>query len=296
MRRILRAPAETVEVLDARALAQGSRSRIVELTLRTDAPVAPGDVVSLCWRNAPAAVAARGPDDVPLRYWSTPTPHRPSFRTGASRARVLSEVLDLGDAPPDASLRTAPRMTPRLFTTSDAREVERGWRLRLQVTAHEGAPPRAAAFLHGLRPGDRVSAWVLPHPHRLTRFAQPGLAVVTGSGAAAVFAALRSGSRGLQLVWGLGDKVLEPWMQEELRQHRDTGALRSVEIVRSPERVTAAAARCAAEVRSLIAHGGWIFVSGNDRMAHDVDALIRGALGADLHNQASRDLRYIVSA
>lgn len=298
-------------------LAIGVAGSVVELTLRGGG-VEPGDMLQLWWEND---VAPAPGDDDPVAAWATPLPHRPARRVRTTAGEVRRRLVDLGGADAGASAHDArallartPRLTPRFYTVSGVAPGGSGAgngpgvegvsessdtgtapvEVRLQVTRAAAWPERAAAYLHRVQPGDVVRGWVLRHPHRVDR-SRPGLAVVTGSGAAGVFAALRAGAHGIRLVWGLGDKRLAPWVERELDAHLASGGLAEVALARSPQRVTDVLAPRLAEVRALVADGGWVYVSGNEAMADAVDALLHGALGAE-QARAHAELRYIVSA
>ncbi len=291
VRRILRtAPAE-FEVTGRRVLAAGASSSVAEISLVTDAAVAPGDVLSLWWRNSDERVAGHARGLGPQRYWTTPLPHRPSTRRTAPEDVLLREVVELGDQAVD--WRGAPRIVPRFFTTSHATVTAGRTELRLQVTRDRRWPERAAAHLHRVAPRERLSGWVLPHPHRVPT--GPGLAIVTGSGAASVFASLRAGAGDVRLLWGLGDKELAPWVEDELAEWLAGGALAGLEIARTPTRVTDLLLPRRAEVRELVAAGGWLFVSGNAVMGEHVDAMVADALGDRRYRECYEAMRYIVS-
>ncbi|HRN28715.1 MAG TPA: hypothetical protein PK890_03295 [Terrimesophilobacter sp.] len=293
VRRRVRVGRSQFVLTDARELASGSR-RVVELEFDSATPVQPGDVLWLWWRNPEEAVAEHAPSEALVRYWTTPIPHEPSRRRSGTRRDVLTRVVDLSAAAPGFSLSRVPRITPRIFTTSDARAHGAAWRFRLQVTTSQEWPHRASAFLSELTAGEQVEGWALPHPHRLTTVRSAGLAVVTGSGAAAVFAALRSGVRDVGLIWGLGDKTLAPWVKDELRGFTDSGALRDLRVVRSPHRVTDELAGI--DLACVLEGEGWLFVSGNESMAEAADAHVRTSVESAVVERAERELRYIVSA
>lgn len=273
VRSVMRTEPAQSEVTGTRELAAGPSPRIVEVEL-TGPRVDAGDVLLLNWRNRPAPAAGAG-----VRYWTTPLPHRPSRRATATPAQLSEGVREEGGG----------RITPRFYTTADAGQG----RARLHVTRAAAWPERSAAFLHRAVPGTRVAGWVLPHPHRVNR-ADPGCAIVTGSGAAGVFAGLRHGAHGVRLIWGIGDKQLAPWVLDELAEHRRQGAIAELSIVRSPQRVTDVLAERLAAEASAVRAGEWLYVSGNEAMGQAVDAMFHGALGADL-GRAHDDLRYIVS-
>lgn len=306
VRRILRSTPVEFELAGRRDLAVGALSSVAELHLVADVPVAPGDVLSLWWQNSEQRVAAAVRGEGPQRYWTTPLPHRPSRWRTVSEQALLREVLDLSgepesrppvrSEPADGSparslLLTAPRIVPRFFTTSHAAVVDGRTELRLQVTRDRRWPERAAAQLHRAEPGELLRGWVLPHPHRLP--AGPGLAVVTGSGAAAVFASLRAGARGVRLIWGLGDKELSPWAAAEVEGWLAGGALTELRIARTPVRVTDLLT--AAELRQNAAAGGWLFVSGNAAMGEQVEQLVGDALGEARRRTGHEALRYLRS-
>lgn len=291
VRRILRASPAEFEVVGRRDLAVGTHSSVAELSLLTEVPVTPGDVLSLWWRNSEERVAAAASGSPPQRYWTTPLPHRPSVRRTAVEATLLRDVVDLSGNP--SGWREAPRIVPRFFTTSHAAPRRNRIEVRLQVTRHGRWPERAAAYLHRAEPGERLRGWVLPHPHRVPE--GPGMAVVTGSGAASAFAALRSGARGVRLLWGLGDKRLVSWVEAELHDWLTSGALAQLELARTPLRVTDLLERHVDDLRAILAQGGWLFVSGNAAMGEQVDLMVAELLG-DRQYQASHEaLRYIVS-
>ena len=306
VRRIMRRPTVSFEVEETRPLASGRESHIVEIALRGKAGVRPGDMLYVWWRNDPGRLERMlgGVDrSAELGYWTTPVPHRPARRSRGPIHRLASDVFDLSDRDPAAGplaprdLLALPRITPRLYTVSgvsDSATEGGGSQLRIQVTMRDGWPDRAAAFLHRLQPGDAVQAWVMPHPHRVQRTG-PVTAVVTGSGAAGVFAALRSGVGGIDLVWGLGDKRLEPWVAEEIEGYLRLGALRSFELVESPERVQEALERGGTRQDRLV-DGSWLYVSGNASAGEAVDATARRILGDDELRTAAESLRYINSS
>ena len=316
VRRILRAAPVELELVSRSDLAVGERSTVAELSLVTSAAVAPGDVLSLWWRNSeqrvasvvrpaggvmaspgkrsdgrPAADELVPAESLARRYWTTPLPHRPSRLTGAPVEELLREVVDLSGAATD--LLTAPRIVPRFFTTSHAAVAGGRTELRLQVTRQDGWPERAAAYLSRVEPGEKLRGWVLPHPHRVPP--GPGMAIVTGSGAASVFASLRAGARGVRLLWGLGDKRLAPWAEAELQGWLASGALAELELAHSPQRVTDLLRPHSAELRGLIDDGGWVFVSGNEAMGRDVDLIVGDALGEHRYRASYEAMRCIVS-
>jgi len=302
VRATLRSDPVPFTVASRRPLLTGAASSVVEVELTGGACVEPGDMLLLWWRNLPASVDGVGSEradqtgrssTVPLRvgarsYWTTPLPHRPSRRARTTEERFARAVADL--SAPGTHAVAAPRITPRFYTVAGAVAGQ----VSLHVTATHAWPARAADFLHRVGERETVYAWVLRHPHRVDR-TRGGLAVATGSGAAGVFAALRHGARDVRLVWGLGDKDLEPWVREELDRHVVSGALAELRLARSPQRVTDLLARDAVAVRELVADGGWLYVSGNERMGEAVDGLLTGIVGASAIARARDDLRYIVS-
>lgn len=281
----------TFTVTGSRMLAEGTESEVVEVSLRADIPVVAGDQLLLWWRNAPAAVDRL---DVNLSgsdaYWSTPVPHVPSRQLRDSRASIAASVIDLSEPPLAASfqeiLTTSPRITPRFFTVAGT-DAD----IALHVTYADAWPSRASAFLRRATAGEEVRGWVLPHPHRVDH-SGPGLAVATGSGAAGVFAALRAGARGIHLVWGVGDKELAPWVQDELSAHLDSGALAQLYAARRPQRVTDL---LTPDLVREVAATGWVYVSGNESMGVEVDVRLTEILGAAWRQRAHDELRYIVS-
>lgn len=291
VRRILRAAPAEFEVVERRDLAVGAHSSVAELSLRGETQVAPGDVLSLWWRNSDARAAATASGEGSLRYWTTPLPHRPSTRRTATEEVLRREVVDLSGE--ETGWRRAPRIVPRFFTTSHAAGDGDVAEVRLQVTWDRRWPEQAAAYLHRAEPGERLRGWVLPHPHRVPT--GPGLAIVTGSGAASVFAALRAGARDVRLLWGLGDKRLAGWVEAELEDWLASGALGHLEVVRAPSRVTDLLAPRTGELREIVTGGGWLFVSGNAAMGEQVDLLVGDALGDRRRRAVHESLRYIVS-
>ncbi|MBX3142780.1 MAG: hypothetical protein KF813_03405 [Trueperaceae bacterium] len=288
VRRILRRHPSEFTVLRSRELAVGAESKVVALTLATNRPVQPADLLYLWWRNDPAAVATAPLANLRDWYWTTPLPYRSSHLERSSAAEQAASIFDLGEGPAQPLSRT-PRIEPRLYTVASAS----GKAVELHITTRRDWPKRASSYLANARPGEKLTGWVFPHPHRLPR--GPGFAVVTGSGAAAVFAALRSGTSGVRLIWGLGDKRLEPWVSQELAGHEAQGALEKLTIVSSPKRVTDDLSEHREELIHLVRSGGWIYISGNEAMGEAADEVISGALGTDLHRAAYEDLRYIVS-
>ncbi|MFT4258199.1 hypothetical protein [Microbacterium sp.] len=282
VRTIMRADPVAFEVVETRMLAEGHRTSVIEVTLRGEVGVDAGDMLHVLWRNDLDRIAAA--DAVTAaRFWTTPIPHRPSRWARVGASGLLESVVDLS-ASTDSDPARAERITPRFFTVAGVEASD----VRLQVTHTAGMPPRAASFLARVRPGDVVEARVLPHPHRVAHDG-PGLAVVTGSGAAGVFAALRAGASGIRLVWGLGDKQLAPWVQEELREHLRAGRLSSLRLALRPERVTDLL------VDEPIEQMAWIYVSGHESMGAAVDAALRARLGESVLREMSDGLRCIVS-
>lgn len=275
----------------------------MEVSLLGSAPVEPGDMVYVWWRSDPMMVDALPPSlaRASLGFWTTPVPHRPSQWARATGARLAESVFDLsgllraeiGSLDADG-LRSLPRIAPRLYTVSDVSTGEPGSSIvRLQVTMRDDWRPRSASFLHRLAPGDRVRVWIMPHPNHVD-LSQPGLAVVTGSGAAGVFAALRSGARDIDLVWGLGDKKLERWMFDELAEHERSGGLASLRLVRSPERVDEATREILA--RRGLSDASQIYVSGNEAAGAAVHQVLREHLGERALAEATASMRYINSS
>ena len=68
-----------------------------------------------------------------------------------------------------------------------------------------------------------------------------------------------------------------------------------LEIARTPTRVTDLLLPRRAEVRELVAAGGWLFVSGNAAMGEHVDAMVADALGDRRYRECYEAMRYIVS-
>lgn len=289
VRRILRSEPSRFAVLGSRVVAAGERSKVVAVTLAAGTPVRPADLLYLWWRNHPGVLAAASAAGLPGWYWTTPLPYRSSHLQRAEPNEQLSTVYDLGEGIAQPATRTR-RIEPRLYTAASGGDGV----VELHITSRADWAKRASSFLVNAKPGDEITGWIFPHPHRLPA-ARPGLAVVTGSGAAAVFAALRSGATGVRLVWGLGDKRLEPWVHEELTRHETAGSLEESTILHSPERATDRLAERAGEVRRLIESGGWVYISGNEGMGAAADAIISDALGEELHRLAVDELRYIVS-
>lgn len=166
--------------------------------------------------------------------------------------------------------------------------------LSLQVTMRDGWPLRSAAYLHRLEPGTLVRAWVMPHPHRAPRTG-PGLAVVTGSGASGVFAALRDGARGIDLIWALGDKEPQPWVLDELRAHERAGSLASAQLLRSPQRVGGALAETLSRT-GFSFDRSWVYVSGNTGAGEAAHRVLAEVLGEPAVTEAAASVRYVNSS
>ncbi len=332
VRRIMKRDPAVFEVVDNRLMAAGPHSVIRELTLRTAALVEPGDMLHVWWRNAPERAAAHIGSFSEGYYWSTPIPHRPSRRNRYTAEELAGSIVDLSMANPPSDLlvhsvaehtgalsptdsigdvlefpnrpvasatvsanegvENFPRITPRFYTTSSARRDEDATTVRIQVTYVDSWPKRAAAFLQSLEPGESLDARVLPHPHRVPLDVPGGLAITTGSGAASVFAALRGGAQGIHLIWGLGDKTLEPWVREELAQYLDSGALGNLETAHSPTRVTDILKQTP-DLSDYLAK--WIYVSGNEAMGYGVDSLLSTALGPGVLEESAASMAYTVS-
>ena len=303
VRRVMRGDTCSFRVVGTRTVASSSRSTVVEVELRTRAEVGPGDMLYVWWRNDPARLASLDPGlaDAELGYWTTPVPHRPARRSRATAARLAASVFDLSALRAEEvgalgaeGLLALPRITPRLYTASEARRgADGGGVVKVQVTMREEWPRRAAAFLHRADPGDEFRAWVMPHPNRVDR-GGPGVAVVTGSGAAGVFAALRGGARGIDLVWGLGEKRPEAWILDELRGYELSGALASLRLVTSPTHV-GDALREMADLGERSRRGDWLYVSGNEAAGADAHAALVDLLGDEAVRRAADSLRYINS-
>jgi hypothetical protein len=280
------------EVLGRRTLAQDEHSSIIELTLRTHAPVASGDMLFVDWLNHPDNISGRSVAGG--GYWTTPIPHRPSTRHRADSQEILSSVLDLGGVDARGGTDIDPltathglRITPRFFTVAGVRNQD----VTLFVTQRSDWPKRASSYLAHAKPGDHVTARVLPHPHRITGGGS-GLAVATGSGAAGVFAALRSGIGGISLIWGVGSKVLEPCVIEELADHQTAGHLDRLIVVHSPQRVTD---HVPEHLASSEHQPDWIYVSGNSAMGEQVHSQLEVAFGVNRVRELHGQLRYINS-
>ncbi len=290
VRQTLRGDPGVFTVIESRTLAESATSKVMELTLASTVNVQPADLLYVAWRNAPEAVAAaapaRGGGDR-TRYWTTPLPYRSSRLARATTPQLLSEVYDFGKGA-SARLHRTPRIVPRLYTASHAEPGA----VRLQVTYRRDWPQRAAAFLQRLRAGEELLAWVFPHPHRLPAVGQ-GTALVTGSGAAAVFAALRAGRQAVELIWGLGDKRPAPWVMAELESFVEAGALEGLRVTTAPRRVTDEVD--AARLTQLLAEGGWLYVSGNREMGAEVERALRASGSGEVLDRAFGELRYIVS-
>lgn len=285
-RTLMRTAPAQFTVTGARPLATGAASRVVEVRMRTSAVVLPGDMLYLTWRNSDERVAQFAPGERQLRYFTTPLPHRPATRAVSSEREILSGVLDLSGGGV-ASLATSDRIVPRIYTVADVRPAGASTEVAIHVTIDASWPERAASFLGRLVAGDDVTGWALPHPHRVDHDV-PTLAIVTGSGAAGVFAALRDECAPIDLVWGLGDKELAPWVFEELAQHRESGRLRSVVFARRPDRVTDLLEERMTAPRA-------VYVSGNEAMGAAVDALLRERWGDSVVEALAGDLTYIAS-
>lgn len=273
-------------VIDVRPLATGASSRVIEVRMRTAAVVLPGDMLYIGWRNSDARVGQFSPGQRQLRYFTTPLPHRPVKLMFGSEREVLSGVLDLSEGH-TASLTGSSRIVPRIYTVAGVQPRGTHNEIAIHVTIDDSWPERAAAYLGRLHADDTAIGWVLPHPHRVDHDV-PTLAIVTGSGAAGVFAALRDECAPIDLVWGLGDKELAPWVFEELAKHRETGALRSVVFARRPDRVTDLLDERIPAPRA-------VYVSGNETMGATVDALLRERWSDDLVDAMSADMSYIAS-
>lgn len=307
VRRILRAGTERFEAIGTRTVAESSRSSIVEIELVTDARVHTGDMLYVWWRNDPERVAALDPAlaATELGYWTTPLPHRPARRSRTAAGRLAEAVYDLSALSLDEvgaldarRLRALPRITPRLYTASHVSASPGGSStVRLQVTMRGDWAQRAAAFLHRVQPGERLHAWVMPHPNRVER-RSPGIAIVTGSGAAGVFAALRAGAEPIDLIWGLGDKRPGQWVLDELRAHERSGALSSLRLVSSPEHVAEAlrARGGADELRERVRLGDRLYVSGNEAAGGSTHEALVEMLGEAAVREAAESLRYINSS
>lgn len=273
-------------VTEVRPVATGEASRVVEVRMQTSAAVLPGDMLYLRWRNSEERAQQFAPGERQLRYFSTPLPHRPATRSVASERELLRNVIDLSVGE-TASLSGSERIVPRIYTVADVQPEGALSEIAIHVTIDESWPERAAAYLGRARAGEVVTGWVLPHPNRLDH-AVPTLAIVTGSGAAGVFAALRDECAPIDLVWGLGEKELAPWIFEELAGHRAAGRLNGVTFARRPDRVTDLLDERITAPRA-------VYVSGNESMGAAVDALLRERWGDDIVDGLAADMTYIAS-
>ncbi len=287
-RQVMKSDAAEFTVLQTRPVAVGETNQVIELRFATSATVNPGDMLLLDWQNSPQQVARFHPGDRELRYFTTPQPHLPAKHARASETEVLTRVLDLSGTT-SASLSTTDRILPRIYTVSGAVPGGSGQpnEVSIQVTLEDSWPQRASAYLGRLEAGDIVRGRVLPHPHRIDRTV-PTLAIVTGSGAAGVFAALRAGCAPIEFVWGLGDKELEPWVFQELARFREAGVLGRVDFARRPDRVTDI-------LRPMIQAPRSIYVSGNEDMGVAVDWMLRESWGDSTVEALQNDMTYIAS-
>ncbi len=318
-----RSAPRTWQVAEIRPVTDGSAGdrRITEITLTGPlgaAPPVPGDMVALLWRNPDSAVARALPAlaptaTTPVAYWTTPRPCRPARRSSTSAETFLREAADLGEGVSSSRWTTAttPRLAPRLYTLSEvAREGDHS-RLRIMVSFHADWPERAAAHLLGLRVGEEVRGWVLPHPRRVPGLvvpqsrepiapeaAGPGLAVVTGSGIAGVLAALRAGvADDLWLVWGTRHPVA-PWLLQELETYRAAGLIGRLDVVVSagerPRRVTDVLDDATGELARRLTRGDWIYVSGHTATLPAVRERVQAVLGPTTKARIEA-MRYIES-
>lgn len=306
--------------------------RIAEITLTGPAgqvPPVPGDMVALLWRNPASAVERAMPalaasPTTPLVYWTTPRPCRPARRSRTSAEAFLRDVADLGEIgslTTTATTTTAlPRLAPRLYTLSEARVEGTRARLRIMVSFHADWPERAAAHLLGLREGEQVRGWVLPHPRRVPGLevggrggrdargagdrhpapgaAGPGITVVTGSGIAGVLAALRAGAaQDLWLVWGARHPV-SAWLLAELEAHREAGRLGRLDVAVSagehPRRVTDVLDDADDELARRLTRGDWLYVSGHTATLPAVRERVSAVLGEQTEARIAA-MRYIES-
>ncbi|CAM5209877.1 Sulfite reductase (NADPH) flavoprotein alpha-component OS=Castellaniella defragrans OX=75697 GN=HNR28_001167 PE=4 SV=1 [Castellaniella defragrans] len=143
-----------------------------------------------------------------------------------------------------------------------------------------------STYLHGLRPGDSVQAFIRPNPGFVLRGSyRPVLLIGAGTGVAPLVGFIRSNARHrpMHLYYGTRDPARDFYFGEELQGWRTDGRLADLHTtfsrIPSGGYVQDALRRDAAKVRDLLASGAIVRVCGSRPMAQGVVQALDDILG-----------------
>jgi sulfite reductase (NADPH) flavoprotein alpha-component len=134
-----------------------------------------------------------------------------------------------------------------------------------------------STFLHGLRPGDCIEAFIQPNPHFRPASGKAPVILIgagTGIGPLAGFIRNNTGKHPMYLYWGgrdpESDFLYEPELRDYLADRRLTQLHTAFSRVANGQRVQNRLMDDADNMRTLIDNGGQILVCGSSAMAGSV--------------------------
>ncbi len=181
----------------------------------------------------------------------------------------------VGILPPDATV-------PRYYSLASG--VRDGF---LEICVRRIAGGLCSAYLHGLRPGDTIRAFIQPNPgFVLERVGQPVVLIGAGTGVAPLAGFIRANQRRhpMHLYYGSRDPAKDDYFGQEIQAWLKDRRLSSLQktFSRMPGGggyVQDALRRDAAHVRELISKGAIVRVCGSRAMASGVTRTLDDILG-----------------
>ena len=213
-----------------------------------------------------------------LRFCLPPGERRTLWQqlTGASAMPRFDAGDLMGVVPPGSTM-------PRYYSLGSG--AEDGF-LEIAVRRHEHG--KCSRYLHGLRPGDRIHAFVRPNPEfHLQPGKAPVILVGTGCGIGPLAGFIRANRtrRPIRLYFGARDPDSDFLYRDQIRDWIAEGRLSAVVTAFSrgedPARLPRRIAEDAGTLREMVAGGARIMVVGSREMARDTMRAIDRALAPD---------------
>ena len=210
-----------------------------------------------------------------LRFDATPL-----ARAGAWPKRLLQRRLPHCEAGDLLGVMAPGSPVPRFYSlASGARDGV------LEICVRRQPGGLCSGYLHGLQPGARVDAFILPNPQFRPASGKAPVILVgagTGIGPLAGFIRNNSGRHPMYLYWGgrdpASDFLYEPELRNYLADRRLTQLHVAFSRVKDGTRVQNRLIDDAANLRGLIADGGQVLVCGSRAMAESVRQALNDVL------------------
>jgi sulfite reductase (NADPH) flavoprotein alpha-component len=151
----------------------------------------------------------------------------------------------------------------------------------LEICVRKHPDGLCSGFLHSLKPGDSINAFILPNPNFRPVSGKAPVILIgagTGLGPLAGFIRNNTGHHPMYLYWGgrdpASDFLYEPELRTYLSDHRLTQLRVAFSRVKDRAYVQDSISNDAVQIRKLIEQGGQVLICGSRTMANSVSEML----------------------